>query len=61
MLNDEKRWRGRCNVGDDRGGVPRNRGVVRGGETGYKDQAESEGGDDDQMHIYAKELFVLIL
>lgn len=55
MLNDEKRSRGRCNVGEDRSDVPRYRGVVRGGETGYKDQAESEGGDDDRMHIYPKE------
>lgn len=54
MLNNEKRSRGRFNVGDDLGGVPRYRGVVRGGETGYKDQAESEGGDDDQMHVMRK-------
>lgn len=54
MLNNEKRSRGRFNVGDDLGGVPRYRGVVRGGETGYKDQAESEGRDDDQMHVMRK-------
>lgn len=56
MLNDEKSSRGQWNFGEDRGGVPRYRGVVRRGETGYRDQAESEGGDDDQMHIHVKEL-----
>ena len=56
MLNDEKGSRGGCNIGEDRGDVPRYRGGVRGGETSYKDQAESEGGDDDRMHISPKEL-----
>lgn len=56
MLNGEKSSRGRWKFDEDWGGVLRYRGVIRGGETGYRDQAESEGGDDYQMHIHAKEL-----
>lgn len=56
MLNDEKRSRGRYNVGDDRDDVPRHRGGVLRGDTGYKDLVESDDGDDDRMHISLKKL-----